>query len=199
MRTLNRCSGEPILSWPCSIIGDSGHLPATPKYLFHTYDAKRSGRSDDTLVASSASTYQAEINRTDLLSLNQGNLAHRLCAHLGKSCFVADNLMSWSSSLLAVFIVQFGYAAKVNCPQPISIFVRWTQQNSPVANAELHNPYKRTKWSRSLLHLRNVWTDSRASSHRELRIASDIATRCFRDFHPSELAMSLLKFRTVNG
>lgn len=104
VRTLHGCSGGPTLFWPYSTIGDSEDLPETPKYLFRTYDAKSSGRSDDSLVASSASIYQAETSRTDLLSLDQDDIADRLCAHFNKNCFGetsnADNLMSWSSSLL---------------------------------------------------------------------------------------------------
>ena len=108
VQLLNRCLGGPTLFWP---LADSSYedLPAPPRYLFRTFDASSSGRSDHYNVTSSASKYGPEASRIDLLSLKPKEGCDALCTHLSKDCFGdanhADNLMSWSSSLL--FVIQY--------------------------------------------------------------------------------------------
>jgi hypothetical protein len=110
VQRLHICPDGPTLFWPFP--GDNGveDLPAVPRYLFRAFDASSSGLSDEDVVASSASMFsKAGGSRSDILSLELENRAKRLGAHLTKLCFGdgdhADDLMSWSSSML--FVLQY--------------------------------------------------------------------------------------------
>lgn len=109
VQILHCCRDGPTLFWPYPDDGHVEALPDIPTYLFRAYDAASSGNSNDAVVASSASMYQEKTCRTDLLSLQPQERAKKLCGHLKKKCFGgtdhADNLMSWSSSLL--FTIQY--------------------------------------------------------------------------------------------
>jgi hypothetical protein len=110
-RALNRCTGGPTLFWPLAFDG-FGSLPDVPRYLFRAFDPTSSGDSNDEVVRSPASKYMdSSISRNDLLSLERKFACEKLCAHLSKDCFgtadCADNLMSWSSSLL--FVIQYAF------------------------------------------------------------------------------------------
>lgn len=108
-RMLHGCQWGPTLFWAYPDGDDSEHLPDIPKYLFRTFDEASSGESNETMVASSAIVHRNKTSRTDILSLNREERIERLCAHLKKDCFGkqdhADNLMSWTSSLL--FALQY--------------------------------------------------------------------------------------------
>ena len=109
VRMLHGCQGGPTLFWPYPDDTEFEDLPEIPRYLFRAFDAASSGKSDETVVASSASIHQKKTSRTDLLSLEIEGRAEKLYAHLKKKCFGdadhADNLMSWSSSML--FVLQY--------------------------------------------------------------------------------------------
>ncbi|KAK1045582.1 hypothetical protein LTR74_018113 [Friedmanniomyces endolithicus] len=171
LQSLNRCVGGPTLFWP---LADCGHedLPAPPRYLFRTFDASSSGRSDHYNVASSASIHRPEASRIDLLSLNRDEGGNVLCAHLNKDCFGdadhTDNLMSWSSSLLSVIQYAVWRCQKGRCsPADVKICVVDTSKF-------LHGQFARDMWLlrkyrdetnetpkiQTLIHLRNSGYDN---------------------------------------
>jgi|FreactcultuFSWF8_1027224.scaffolds.fasta_scaffold00355_1 hypothetical protein len=68
-QALSQCPGGPTLFFLLAN-PDSEDLPTAPKYLFRTFDSNNSGKSDDIIVASSASIHKGErFSKTDLLSL----------------------------------------------------------------------------------------------------------------------------------
>ena len=271
VRMLHGCQGGPTLFWPYSDVGESEDLPDVPRYLFRAFDAASSGESNENVVASSASTYAKDTCRIDLLSMGIEERAERLCTHLKKKCFgeadIADNLMSWSSSLL--FVLQYavwrcnkGRRSSTDvqiCVVDTTKFPRgqfardmwlleqcrdartesWKVQNevqlrkrgydngeylsqgllvhqhrSAVSTLEgfiragLYELYPefdefggKQKWTNRVSELRSAWLQPQSTSLEELHIASRIATKCFENFHPCELAICLLtlKNRRLEG
>lgn len=125
-RMLHGCQGGPTLFWAYPDGDDSEDLPDIPKYLFRTFDEASSGKSNETTVASSAIVHRNNTSRTDILSLNRGERIERLCAHLKKDCFgaqdQADNLMSWTSSLL--FALQYAiWRCTVGGRSPANVYI----------------------------------------------------------------------------
>jgi hypothetical protein len=109
IRVLNNSPDGPVLFYPpASLHGVSLDMD-TPQYLFRTFDVSSSGRNDESVIASMASTTGSqESSRIDILSLEKQRAAELLHMHLTKSCFDGeeqDNLMSWTSSLL--FAIQY--------------------------------------------------------------------------------------------
>ncbi|PKY05641.1 hypothetical protein P168DRAFT_127848 [Aspergillus campestris IBT 28561] len=105
VRALGKCPGGPTLFYRPSC-----RLADVPRYLFRTFDSESSGRSDHRVVASAQSlATTSQRSRVDLLLRTKNEIAEMLHGHLTKTCFgghdVADNLMSWSSSLL--FVIQY--------------------------------------------------------------------------------------------
>lgn len=265
VRMLHGCQGGPTLFWPYSDDDKSEDLPDVPRYLFRAFDAASSGKSDENIVASSASTYAKDTCRTDLLSLELEKRTERLCTHLKKKCSgetdCADNLMSWSSSLL--FVLQYaiwrhnkGHRSSADvqiCVVDTTKFPRgqfardmWLleqcrddrtesskvqneirlrklgydngeylsqgllvhQHRSAVFTLEkiiqsgLHELCPEfdefdgnQKWTNRVCELRLAWAQPQSTFHEELHIASRIATRCFENFHPCELAICLLTLK----
>ncbi|KAK0894601.1 hypothetical protein LTR91_023648 [Friedmanniomyces endolithicus] len=240
-------------------------LPESPRYLFRTFDSASSGKSDEDMVASSASIYMPGTSRDDLLSLEPKEACKKLCAHLNKTCFGdadhADNLISWSSSLLFVLQYAIWRCNKHPCsPAEVSICVvdttkfpygqfardMWllkkynntTKENADLQNllhlrvdydngeylsqgtlthqnrscvvtleklirSGLHDLHPepahtngREGWTNRVRDLRSMWAEFRLTTQQEIRVASQIATKCFHALSTSEIAISLLTFKT---
>ncbi|KAK1092830.1 hypothetical protein LTR48_003573, partial [Friedmanniomyces endolithicus] len=264
VQLLNKCLGGPTLFWSLAN-DDPGDLPESPRYLFRTFDSASSGKSDEDMVASSASIYMPGISRDDLLSLEPKEACKKLCVHLGKTCFGdadhADNLMSWSSSLLFVLQYAIWRCSKRRCsPAEVSICVvdttnfpygqfardMWllkkynntTDKNADLQNLlhlredydngeylsqgtlthknrscvvtlekliqsglhDLHPEFAHTSgregWTNRVRDLRLVWAESRLTTQKEVKVASQIATTCFHALSTSEIAICLLTFKT---
>ncbi|EDN93604.1 hypothetical protein SS1G_09471 [Sclerotinia sclerotiorum 1980 UF-70] len=108
---LNNCPNGPTLFNPpasCKIKPFNSRGTGIPQYLFRAFDKESSGRNDDKVIASIASSIEALGNsRSDLLSLPKREATVMLHAHLDNGyCdgYYSDNLMSWTSSLL--FAIQ---------------------------------------------------------------------------------------------
>lgn len=116
---LNNCPNGPTLFNPpasCKIKPFNSRGTGIPQYLFRAFDKESSGRNDDKVIASIASSIEAPRNssiealgnsRSDLLSLPKREATVMLHAHLDNGyCdgYYSDNLMSWTSSLL--FAIQ---------------------------------------------------------------------------------------------
>jgi hypothetical protein len=265
VRMLHGCQGGPTLFWPYPNDDESEGLPDVPKYLFRAFDAASSGESDENVVASSASIYAKDTCRTDLLSMELEQRAEKLCTHLKKKCFgeadYADNLMSWSSSLL--FVLQYaiwrcskGHRSSADvqiCVVDTTKFPRgqfardmWLLEhcrNDPTESSKVQNEIQlrkrgydngeylsqgllvhrhrsavftleeiirsglhelypefdesdgKQKWTNRVCELRLAWAQCQSTLHEELHIASRIATECFGNFHPCELAICLLTLK----
>ncbi|PSN60056.1 hypothetical protein BS50DRAFT_604914 [Corynespora cassiicola Philippines] len=110
VRVLNSSPGGPTLFYPpASCYAQSLNFDAVPKYLFRTFDSASSGINDKSVIASTASKFGSQgKSLTDILTLERDSATDLLHTHLKKSCFEgywADNLMSWTSSLL--FAIQY--------------------------------------------------------------------------------------------
>ncbi|KAK1089541.1 hypothetical protein LTR33_000017 [Friedmanniomyces endolithicus] len=166
-------------------------LPESPRYLFRTFDSASSGKSDEDMVASSASIYMPGISRDDLLSLEPKEACKKLCVHLGKTCFGdadhADNLMSWSSSLL--FVLQYAIWRCITLEKLI-------QSGLHDLHPEFAHTSGREGWTNRVRDLRLVWAESRLTTQKEVKVASQIATTCFHALSTSEIAICLLTFKT---
>ncbi|KAF2160608.1 hypothetical protein M409DRAFT_28995 [Zasmidium cellare ATCC 36951] len=109
-RALHSCHGGPTIFWPLSMFDPyDGKVSRPPRYLFRFFDSQSFGRTDDTVVASMASIHkQAAVSRIDLLNVDKAMATQMLHSHIdlamGSFGGHADNLMSWSSSLL--FAIQ---------------------------------------------------------------------------------------------
>jgi hypothetical protein len=58
-----------------------------PQYLFRAFDDASSGQSDENMIASVASTMEADGSRINLLSLKKRTATRMLHGHLVKSLF----------------------------------------------------------------------------------------------------------------
>ncbi|KAF7136918.1 hypothetical protein CNMCM5793_006580 [Aspergillus hiratsukae] len=109
VQALNKCPDGPTLFYPPASRLPQCHLADVPRYLFRAFDDGSSGRSDHYIVASMESiSATSGRSRVDLFSRTEEEATAMLHGHLTKSCFKgddADNLMSWSSSLL--FVIQY--------------------------------------------------------------------------------------------
>jgi len=108
VQALSKCPDGPTLFYPPASRRPECHLADVPRYLFRAFDHRSSGRNDHNVVASMESISVASWrSRVDLLSKTEKEATGMLHRHLNKSCFedeAADNLISWSSSLL--FVIQ---------------------------------------------------------------------------------------------
>lgn len=109
LQALNECPNGPTLFYPPAGQNVRCKLAKVPPFLFRTFDDQSSGKSDNHVVASFRATSVSDKTcRTDLLAMRTEAAAEMLYGHLTKPCFGgtgADNLMSWSSSLL--FVIQY--------------------------------------------------------------------------------------------
>ncbi|KAL2782331.1 hypothetical protein BJX66DRAFT_345955, partial [Aspergillus keveii] len=110
VHALSQCPQGPTLFYPPAGRRPECNLAEVPHYLFRAFDHKSSGRNNQNIIASTESiTTRWEHSRVDLLSRPDEEAAKMLDRHLDKPCFNdkdnADNLMSWSSSLL--FVIQY--------------------------------------------------------------------------------------------
>lgn len=126
VRMLHGCQDGPTLFWPYPADVGIKDLPEVPRYLFRAFDDSSSGRSDKNAVASSVSIYHEDLSRIDLLSWSLHDRGAKLGAHLGKECFGtadrADNLMSWSSSML--FVLQYAiWRSTIGRMSPADIYI----------------------------------------------------------------------------
>ncbi|KAJ0418665.1 hypothetical protein BJY00DRAFT_314815 [Aspergillus carlsbadensis] len=110
VQALSRCPDGPTLFYPPASRQPQCKLKMVPRYLFRTFDHAISGRNDGDIIASSESiSSRSDYAKIDLLARPEEEAARMLERHLRKPCFdddnSADNLVSWSSSLL--FVIQY--------------------------------------------------------------------------------------------
>ncbi|BCR95666.1 uncharacterized protein AKAW2_20606A [Aspergillus luchuensis] len=125
VRALSKCPDEPTtLFYPPASRLPNCHLAEVPRYLFRAFDEESSGRSDHHVVASAESiSAELERSRTDLLSRPPGESTRMLYNHLKwfKSKD-ADNLMSWSGSLL--YVIQYAiWRCNKWCRDPAEVYI----------------------------------------------------------------------------
>ncbi|RAH58279.1 hypothetical protein BO85DRAFT_448338 [Aspergillus piperis CBS 112811] len=126
VRALSTCPDEPTtLFYPPASRFPNCHLAEIPRYLFRAFDGESSGRSDHHVVASAESiSAESERSRTDILSRPPGESTRMLYNHLKwfKSKD-ADNLMSWSGSLL--YVIQYAiWRCNKWCRDPAEVYIR---------------------------------------------------------------------------
>ena len=102
-------AGPTLFYPPANNISQSLHFEYLPQYLFRTFDSGGSGTSNESVIASQASTANPrKRERIDLLTLPESEVIESLRMHFDKGCFDAhdtDDLMSWTSSTL--FAIQY--------------------------------------------------------------------------------------------
>ncbi|PVH77967.1 hypothetical protein DL98DRAFT_550369 [Cadophora sp. DSE1049] len=233
---LHRCPDGPTLFYPPASPEVTIHLLASadiPQYLFRTFDSKSSGINNDKIVASIASiriTQSPQESRKDLLSLPKLEALDMLHTHLNKPCWGgedADNLMSWTSSLL--FAIQYAIWRRrtFGChPADIKIcvvggkindFFRFRLEDTRYHNGEylsqgsdsgLYDLYPEfaniegtKKWANRVRELREGWSIEQRTTPREIQLASEVARKCFNTFETSHMMLILLTFkaRKVKG
>jgi hypothetical protein len=124
---LHNAPNGPTLFYPPPSLHCKSLDLSVPRYLFRTFDAASSGRSnEDVVVSMASSTTPQESNRFDILSKDKQKVAQMLHMHLDKGCFgegsKEDHLMSWTSSLL--YAIQYALWRAHICgrhPSKISI------------------------------------------------------------------------------
>jgi len=124
---LNNAPNGPTLFYPPLSLHCKFLDLSVPRYLFRTFDADSSGRNNEDVVVSMASSVTSQgSNRFDILSKDKQEVAQMLHMHLDKSCFgegdKGDHLMSWTSSLL--YAIQYAVWRAHICrrhPSQISI------------------------------------------------------------------------------
>jgi hypothetical protein len=118
-RTLNNTPRGPTLFCPHASLQSQKLNMDMPRYLFRTFDTKSSGLSNESVVASLASTKRKlDDERVDILSQEPEKVAISLHMHLTKHCFGGmhqDNLMSWTSSLLVAVQYAIYRAHTLRC------------------------------------------------------------------------------------
>ncbi|GAQ33663.1 hypothetical protein AtubIFM55763_001746 [Aspergillus tubingensis] len=125
VRALSKCPDEPTtLFYPPASRLPNCHLAEVPRYLFRAFDEESSGRSDHHVVASAESiSAESERSRTDLLSRPPRESTRMLYNHL--KWFTsedADNLMSWSGSLL--YVIQYAiWKCNKRCCDPAEVYI----------------------------------------------------------------------------
>ncbi|PWY85253.1 hypothetical protein BO83DRAFT_328311 [Aspergillus eucalypticola CBS 122712] len=124
VRALSKCHDEPTtLFYPPANL-PSCCLAEVPRYLFRAFDEESSGLSDHHVVASAESiSAESERSRTDLLSRPPGESARMLYNHLKWFASKdADNLMSWSGSLL--YVIQHAIRkCNKRCCDPAEVYI----------------------------------------------------------------------------
>lgn len=125
VRALSKCPDEPTtLFYPPASRLPNSHLAEVPRYLFRAFDEESSGRSDHHVVASAESiSAESERSRTDLLSRPPGESTRMLFNHLKWfESEDADNLMSWSGSLL--YVIQYAiWKCNKRCCDPAEVYI----------------------------------------------------------------------------
>jgi hypothetical protein len=118
-RTLNNTPRGPALFCPHASLQSQKLNMDMPRYLFRTFDTKSSGLSNESVVASLASTTRKlDDERVDILNQEPEKVAISLHMHLTKHCFGGmhqDNLMSWTSSLLVAVQYAIYRAHTLRC------------------------------------------------------------------------------------
>lgn len=110
-QALSKCPDGPTLFYPPASRLPQCRLADVPRYLFRAFDHGSTGRNDHNIVASVDSiSARSCCSKVDLFSRTKEEATRMLRRHLTKACFKeevddADNLMSWSSSLL--FVIQY--------------------------------------------------------------------------------------------
>lgn len=112
VQALSECPEVPTLFYPPASLLQR-RLSDVPRYLFRAFDDKSTGKNNNNVIASTESiSANSRRSRIDLLLRPGKEAANMLHRHLNKRCFRcddegedADNLMSWSSSLL--FVIQY--------------------------------------------------------------------------------------------
>ncbi|KAK2763859.1 hypothetical protein FQN54_009477 [Arachnomyces sp. PD_36] len=106
VQALSSCPDGPTLFYSPAGRLPNCHLADVPRYLFRAFDRDSYGRSDHRIVASAASISPGH-STVNLLSRTEEEIKRMLYTHLTYAHFGegdANNLVSWSSSLL--FVIQ---------------------------------------------------------------------------------------------
>jgi hypothetical protein len=106
VRALHNAPNGPTLFYPPASQHHQSLDLHVPGYLFRTFDARSQGTNNEMAMMSLAITKSPHRGtRTDNLSRDSQQVAEMLYMHLKGDCFAADDLVSWTSSLL--FAIQY--------------------------------------------------------------------------------------------